>query len=53
MGMVNTTVVLKPRDQWRPGMTFEKLQAEMDAQLHFPAFRMCGHSRYATDSTCC
>jgi Cu(I)/Ag(I) efflux system membrane protein CusA/SilA len=38
MGMVNTTVVLKPRDQWRSGMTFEKLQAEMDAQLQFPGF---------------
>ncbi len=38
MGMVNTTVMLKPRDQWRPGMTFEKLQAEMDAQLQFPGF---------------
>jgi Cu(I)/Ag(I) efflux system membrane protein CusA/SilA len=38
MGMVNTTLVLKPRDQWRAGMTFEKLQAEMDAQLQFPGF---------------
>jgi Cu(I)/Ag(I) efflux system membrane protein CusA/SilA len=38
MGMVNTTVVLKPRDQWRAGMTFEKLQAEMDASLQFPGF---------------
>jgi Cu(I)/Ag(I) efflux system membrane protein CusA/SilA len=36
MGMVNTTVTLKPRQQWRPGMTFERLQAEMDAQLQFP-----------------
>lgn len=38
MGMVNTTVTLKPRDQWRPGMTFEQLQAEMDASLQFPGF---------------
>jgi Cu(I)/Ag(I) efflux system membrane protein CusA/SilA len=36
--MVNTTVTLKPREQWRPGMTFEKLQAEMDAELQFPGF---------------
>ena len=36
MGMVNTTVTLKPREQWRPGMTFERLQAEMDDQLQFP-----------------
>ncbi|HWK11786.1 MAG TPA: CusA/CzcA family heavy metal efflux RND transporter [Terriglobales bacterium] len=38
MGMVNTTVVLKPRDQWRAGMTFEQLQAEMDGSLQFPGF---------------
>jgi len=36
MGMVNTTVLLKPRDQWRPGLTFEALQAEMDDRLQFP-----------------
>jgi Cu(I)/Ag(I) efflux system membrane protein CusA/SilA len=38
MGMVNTTVTLKPRDQWRPGMTVEKLQGEMDELLQFPGF---------------
>src|SRR4030095_12400513 len=38
MGMVNTTVTLKPREHWRPGMTFEKLQNEMDAALQFPGF---------------
>src|SRR5436853_436481 len=38
MGMVNTTVTLKPREQWRTGMTLEKLQADMDAQLQFPGF---------------
>jgi len=38
MGMVNTTVTLKPRDQWRSGMTLEQLQADMDAELQFPGF---------------
>jgi Cu(I)/Ag(I) efflux system membrane protein CusA/SilA len=38
MGMVNTTVTLKPRDQWRAGMTIDKLQADMDAELQFPGF---------------
>jgi Cu(I)/Ag(I) efflux system membrane protein CusA/SilA len=38
MGMVNTTVTLKPREQWAAGLTIEKLQAEMDAQLQFPGF---------------
>src|SRR5436309_270648 len=36
MDMFNTTVTLKPRAQWLPGMTLEKLQTEMDAQLQFP-----------------
>ena len=35
MGMVNTTILLKPRAQWRPGLTFDRLQAEMDARLQF------------------
>jgi Cu(I)/Ag(I) efflux system membrane protein CusA/SilA len=38
MGMVNTTVTLKPRDQWRAGMTLDKLQADMDAELQLPGF---------------
>jgi len=38
MGMVNTTITLKPRDEWRPGMTLEQLQGEMDAALRFPGF---------------
>jgi Cu(I)/Ag(I) efflux system membrane protein CusA/SilA len=38
MGMVNTTVLLKPREAWRPGMTMEKLQAELDEKLHIPGF---------------
>jgi Cu(I)/Ag(I) efflux system membrane protein CusA/SilA len=38
MGMVNTTVTLKPREQWRQGITLETLQAEMDAELQFPGF---------------
>lgn len=35
-GMVESTVVLKPEDQWRPGMTFERLKREMDEKLHYP-----------------
>ena len=38
MGMVNTTVTLKPRAEWRAGMTLEELQGEMDAALQFPGF---------------
>jgi Cu(I)/Ag(I) efflux system membrane protein CusA/SilA len=38
MGMVNTTLTLKPRDQWRPGLTMAELQAELDEKLQFPGF---------------
>ena len=38
MGMVNTTVTLKPKDEWRPGLTAEQLQTEMDEALQFPGF---------------
>jgi Cu(I)/Ag(I) efflux system membrane protein CusA/SilA len=38
MGMVNTTIVLKPREQWRAGMTFDRLQQELDEQLQFAGF---------------
>jgi Cu(I)/Ag(I) efflux system membrane protein CusA/SilA len=34
--MVETTVVLKPEADWRPGMTFEKLQTAMDEALRIP-----------------
>src|SRR5260370_25355206 len=36
LDMYDTTVMLKPRSQWRPGMTYEKLIQEMDLKLQFP-----------------
>ena len=36
IGMVETTVVLKPRSEWREGMTWELLVKEMDEKLQFP-----------------
>ena len=36
LDMYDTTVMLKPRGEWRPGMTYEKLIPEMDAKLQFP-----------------
>jgi len=36
LDMYDTTVMLKPREQWRSGMTYQKLIGEMDAKLQFP-----------------
>ncbi len=34
--MFETTIMLKPREEWRAGMTPEKLKAELDALVKFP-----------------
>ncbi len=34
--MVETTIQLKPRDEWRPGMTTDKLIEELDAAVKLP-----------------
>ena len=36
LDMYDTTIMLKPREQWRPGMTYEKLIQQMDEKLQFP-----------------
>ncbi|CAG35100.1 efflux RND transporter permease subunit [Desulfotalea psychrophila] len=36
LSMLETTIVLKPKSQWREGMTTEKLVAEMDKAIQFP-----------------
>ena len=36
LDMYDTTVMLKPREKWRTGMTYERLIGEMDARLQFP-----------------
>ena len=34
--MVETTIQLRPRDEWRPGMTTEKLRRELDRLVQLP-----------------
>ncbi|ACS84969.1 efflux RND transporter permease subunit [Musicola paradisiaca] len=34
--MMETTIRLKPKDQWRPGMTMDKLIAELDRTVNIP-----------------
>ncbi|GLI25438.1 Cu(I)/Ag(I) efflux system membrane protein CusA/SilA [Xanthobacter flavus] len=36
MEMFETIINLKPKDQWRPGVTLDRLKAEMDRALQFP-----------------
>ncbi len=34
--MIETVIQFKPRDQWRPGMTPERLKTELDSLVRFP-----------------
>ncbi|CNI12172.1 putative cation efflux system protein [Yersinia frederiksenii] len=34
--MIETTIRFKPKDQWRPGMTMDKLIEELDATVNIP-----------------
>ena len=36
LSMIETTILLKPEDEWRPGMTPDRLIAEMDDAIRFP-----------------
>jgi Cu(I)/Ag(I) efflux system membrane protein CusA/SilA len=36
LGMVESVVSLKPESRWRPGMTWDKLVADMDRRLRYP-----------------
>ncbi|QIL78190.1 efflux RND transporter permease subunit (plasmid) [Hymenobacter sp. HDW8] len=36
LSMIETIILLKPRDQWRDGMTTEKLIAEMNQRVRIP-----------------
>ncbi len=34
--MFETAITFKPKDQWRPGMTMDKIKAELDQAVHVP-----------------
>ena len=36
LSMVETVILLKPESEWRPGLTWDGLIAEMDQKLHYP-----------------
>ncbi|MBA2239077.1 MAG: efflux RND transporter permease subunit, partial [Lysobacter sp.] len=36
MAMIESTIRLKPREQWRPGMTIEKIKQELDDKVQIP-----------------
>ncbi len=39
VSMIETIILLKPRDQWRPGVTKDDIIAELDARLQIPGVR--------------
>ncbi len=36
LSMIETTIMLKPEEEWRPGMTPQKLTSEMNQAIQFP-----------------
>jgi Cu(I)/Ag(I) efflux system membrane protein CusA/SilA len=36
LSMIETTITLKPREEWRPGMTVQKLIGELDRAVRIP-----------------
>ena len=36
LSMIETTIILKPEDEWREGVTRQSLTAEMDRAINFP-----------------
>ena len=36
LGMIETVITLKPEEEWRPGLTPQALEAELDALLQLP-----------------
>jgi copper/silver efflux system protein len=36
LDMIETTITLKPRSEWRPGMTYDRLVAQMDSAVKLP-----------------
>ncbi len=36
LDMIETTIALKPRSEWRPGMTYDQLVADMDSAVRLP-----------------
>lgn len=39
LSMIETIILLKPKDQWRPGITKQDIVAELDAKLQIPGVR--------------
>jgi len=36
LDMIETTISLKPEDEWRPGMTYDRLVSQMDSAVRLP-----------------
>lgn len=38
ISMIETTITLKPKSDWRPGMTYDRLISELDEKMKFPGW---------------
>ena len=38
LSMIETTITLKPKNEWRHGMTYDRLISEMDRRMQFPGW---------------
>lgn len=50
--MVETTIQLKPEDQWRPGMTIDKIIEELDRTVRLPGLVTSGYRLSVTVLIC-
>ncbi len=50
--MVETTIQLKPQDQWRPGMTMDKIIEELDNTVRLPGLANLWVRQFVTVSIC-
>jgi Cu(I)/Ag(I) efflux system membrane protein CusA/SilA len=52
MSMIESIILLKPKSEWRKGMTTEKLITELNDKCRYRVLQAVGHSPSSTVSTC-
>ena len=52
ISMIETIIMLKPKSQWREGITKKDIINELDTKCRFPELSMDGHNPSSTESIC-